>query len=210
MPDYDISKSILNSILGFCLYQRKLFVLHSSAVEYRNNAILFIGMSGAGKSSLSASLCSGNTKFITEDVACLERHKNKFYVRAGPPLVKLDKKVALDLDHLGEGISLLNDRFNRKLYELNNSTKKLMKIKKCYVLEWGEDFSINEMDSKSLLANFLACSYSAYPFNTCPESSRILMKSISQFTNSQEIFVIKRSKKNYFRDNDKILEHINS
>lgn len=194
--------------MGFCLYQNKFFVLHASAIKYKNEAILFIGMSGAGKSSLSASMCKKGIQFITEDVACIEKDKNNFFVRVGPPLVKLHKNIAKEFNHINDGIDLINDRYKRKLYKLETPVNKSIKIKKCYFLEWSNKFSINKIDSNKILANFLMCSYSAYPYNSCHESSHDLMKNISVFTNAQEIFLINRTKNDYFKANKKIFEHI--
>ena len=49
-----LSNTLLNLVFGFILYQRDVNVLHASAVEINNKAVLFVGPSGSGKSSLSS------------------------------------------------------------------------------------------------------------------------------------------------------------
>ena len=65
-------------------------VLHASAIEHDGKAVLFLGSSGSGKSSLAASL---NKKLITEDVACIENKNQRFFIKNGPPFVNLIKKL---------------------------------------------------------------------------------------------------------------------
>ena len=71
--------------MGYCLYQRECFVLHGSAVEINNSSYLFIGPSGSGKSTLSANLSiNHNANFICEDVAYIQRFKNKYSIVDAP------------------------------------------------------------------------------------------------------------------------------
>ena len=69
-----------------------MLVIHASAIEINNEVILFIGRSGSGKSSLSASF-HNKYNFITEDIACIEFKDNNLFVRPGPPLIKLTNHI---------------------------------------------------------------------------------------------------------------------
>ena len=71
-----LSNALLNLVYGFILYQRDMDVLHTSAIEINNKAVLFVGPSGSGKSSLAASF-SNQGNFITEDLGVLKKNHNK-------------------------------------------------------------------------------------------------------------------------------------
>ena len=54
--DHDISVYLTGSVLAAVLQQRDVATLHASAVQTNAGAVLFLGKSGAGKSSLLAAL----------------------------------------------------------------------------------------------------------------------------------------------------------
>lgn len=200
----DIAKSIINSALGYCLYQMNHNVLHASAIEHNDKAVLFLGSSGSGKSSIAASF---NKKLITEDVACIENINNKFFIRNGTPFVKLNDKVA-NLFKLKKFAEISNDRLGRDLYFINKSSKKTIEIKSIYFLSWGAKFNIKELNTMETIACFLTNTYSAFPYNSCIESSKISMSFIEKITMSHKIFLIERNKDFLFNSNKDILDHI--
>ena len=204
ITDKDIAKSIINSAFGYCLYQMKHNVLHASAIEHDGKAVLFLGSSGSGKSSLAASL---NKKLITEDVACIENKNHRFLIKNGPPFVKLDKKIA-NLLELKKFSKINNDRLGRNLYYINQSNRKYTEIKCIYFLSWGKSFSINDLSSKETIACFLTNSYSAFPYNSCTSSSKISMLFINEITKKYKIYLIQRNKDSFFDSNNEILDHI--
>lgn len=74
---------ILQSCLG------KL-VLHSAAVEYRQGkALLLIGASGVGKSTLCAKLCEGGMKLISDDFAVIDLVGEDALVNNSYPAIRL-------------------------------------------------------------------------------------------------------------------------
>ena len=212
VDDQDISRSIVNAIMGYCLYQRKLFVLHASAVKVNSKTIVFIGQSGSGKSSFSASLLSQkNSYFLSEDVACIYFKNNEHKLYPGPPLVKLTDNIAqnLNFDH-NDNYSLISDRLNRSLYKVNRSKIQDTRIHKCFFLEWGEKFSINKIKDEHLLPLFLLNTFSAFPYNACKESSVLLTNFLYDFCNNIAIYKLVRNKKNFFKDNSRLIEFINT
>jgi len=90
------SKLIIESLLGpviiFCLALDGIFCLHASAVEYKNQAILFIGKSGSGKSTLADYLdknFDGEFKRIADDIVPVTLTENTFSVLPHFPQLKL-------------------------------------------------------------------------------------------------------------------------
>ncbi len=203
-----ISK-FLNHVIPFSLYQNKKLMIHGSGVSKNGRGVLFIGGSGSGKSSLSASL--KDFKVIAEDSVIANFENNNCYVSNGFPLVKLTKEVAKILNFKkDESIQLLGDRLSRSYYPIQNFSTGRVLIDKCYILEWGDKFDIKKIEPKNFLANFLFSTYSSIPVNSCKESSEILHRYASQFLSSVKTYKLTRNKKNLFSDNEELIEHFSS
>ena len=200
-----ISK-FLNHVIPFSLYQNKKLMIHGSGVSKNGRGVLFIGGSGSGKSSLSASL--KDFKVIAEDSVIANFENKNCYVSTGFPLVKLTKEVANILNFKkDESIQLPGDRLSRSYYPIQNFSTERVLIDKCYILEWGDKFDIKKIEPKKFLANFLFSTYSSIPVNSCKVSSEILHKYASKFLSSVKTYKLTRNKKNLFRNNKELIEH---
>ena len=203
-----ISK-FLNHVIPFALYQNRKLMIHGSGVSKNGRGILFIGGSGSGKSSLSASL--KDFKVIAEDSVIANFENKNCYVSTGFPLVKLTTEVAEILNYKKEeSIQLLGDRLSRSYYPIQNFSTEKVLVEKCYILEWGDKFDIKKIEPKNFLANFLSSTYSSIPVNSCKISSEILHRHASQFLSSVKTYKLTRNKKNLFRNNKKLIEHFSS
>ena len=65
----EIAVFLCGSVLAALLQQRGVLPLHASAVRIGEGAVLFLGRSGAGKSSLAAALIARGYRMLTDDVA---------------------------------------------------------------------------------------------------------------------------------------------
>ena len=203
-----ISK-FLNHVIPFSLYQNRKLMIHGSGVSKNGRGILFIGGSGSGKSSLSASL--KDFKVIAEDSVFANFENKNCYVSTGFPLIKLTKEVAKILNYKKEeSIQLPGDRLSRSYYPIQNFTTERVLVDKCYILEWGDKFDIKKIEPKKFLANFLFSTYSSIPVNSCKVSSEILHRHASQFLSSVKTYKLTRNKKNLFRDNEELIQHFSS
>ena len=203
-----ISK-FLNHVVPFSLYQNKNLMIHGSGVSKNGRGFLFIGGSGSGKSSLSASL--KGFKVIAEDSVIANFENKNCYVSTGFPLVKLTSEVAKILNYKkAESIRLPGDRLSRSYYPIQNFSTEKVLIDKCYILEWGEKFDIKKIEPKNFLANFLFSTYSSIPANSCRVSSEILHRNASQFLSSVKTYKLTRNKENLFKNNEELIEHFSS
>ena len=200
-----ISK-FLNHVIPFSLYQNKKLMIHGSGVSNNGRGVLFIGGSGSGKSSLSASL--KDFKVITEDSVIANFKNTDCYVSSSFPLVKLTSEIAKALNYeKSKSIKLMGDRLSRSYYPIQNFSTGKVLINKCYILEWGENFDIKKIEPKEFLANFLFSTYSSVPVNSCKISSKIIHSYASKFLSSVKIYKLTRNKKNLFRNNKELVEH---
>ena len=213
--DETIARAMINAIFGYCLYQRRNFVLHASSIHYKKNNYLFIGSSGIGKSSMAASLSlSNNLDFVGEDVACLKVSSEGILQISGPPFVKLSDEIAQKLElNTFNKIALKSDRLNRSLYPMKTNTNYRNNVAGCFLLEWGEKFEIKKIESEFLLPNILFNTYSAFPFGSCKESSIRFHKNLETFLKHVPVYILRRNKNNFFENNVDIknfIEKINS
>jgi hypothetical protein len=76
LPDADpadVRIFLMGSAMGALLYQRGLFPLHGSAVETPWGAMVFVGPSGIGKSTLAAHFHRAGYRLIADDVCAISR-----------------------------------------------------------------------------------------------------------------------------------------
>jgi hypothetical protein len=71
-PAEELRLFLLGSVMGALLYQRGLFPLHGSAVETPWGAMIFVGVQGAGKSTLAAEFHRNGYRLLSDDVCAVE------------------------------------------------------------------------------------------------------------------------------------------
>lgn len=71
---------LLSEVLGIILYQRGLFLLHASAVMVNNEALVFMGVPGAGKSTTATAFGKVGHPVLTDDLVAIQFIDSKPYV----------------------------------------------------------------------------------------------------------------------------------
>ena len=211
ISDEIISRTIINSIMGFCLYQRGNLVLHGSAIVKNNSSYLFMGPSGSGKSSLSADLSLNHgTNFLCEDVALIQNNDQKLSIASAPKFVKLTNEAAKLLGFKEfDRLNLPSDRLGRSLYKIT-SKQDSNTIRASFFLEWGRNFEIKEIDKDQLLPAFLVSTYSAFPFNSCKRSTLAFNKNINLFSKNIPMYKLIRNKHDLYSKTNNILKFIDN
>jgi len=88
----EIRLFLLGSVFGAILHQRGYLPLHGSAVKIHNEAMVIIGNSAAGKSTLAASLDKAGYSLISDDIsAILLKESGQCVILGGTPFLKLWK-----------------------------------------------------------------------------------------------------------------------
>lgn len=187
----DIARRIFNLVMPFVLYQKKRLVLHSSAINISGKTILFLGNSGAGKSS-AASFFSESV-FLSDDVVSISFRDSSPQAYPAFPYIKLTESVA-KVTSFSKGIELKNDRLSRLFYKVKNFSYDSKTLNYCIFLKWDEFNNIKKLDSTEILQCVVASQIGAYPLNSCDESSKILMNSISKLSQNVDFYEITRKK----------------
>jgi len=206
----DICIALINIPLGYCLYQQKKLVLHSSAISNEKGAYMFLGESGTGKSTICSHLLN-DFDFVSEDVCLLEFKKNKVFLYNGPNYVKLDKShLNKNIFNINNKIEINSDRLDRSLYKVRENKTNPHFLKKIFILEWSDRFEIKKINGKKLFASYLLNLFSAYPFDSCKLSSKLAIENFTALYNKVEFFLISRNKSNKFIYKDEIINQINN
>jgi hypothetical protein len=87
----------LNQVLPLALSRQGKRVFHASAVEAPAGALVFLGESGRGKSTLAASFALSGLRFLTDDALLLEPKAGGYAVQPSHPSIRLwdDSKAEL-------------------------------------------------------------------------------------------------------------------
>lgn len=85
----DILPYLMGSAMGALLQQRRLLVLHGSAIEVEGASVVFCGPSGIGKSTLAAGFHQRGYRFLADDLCAVAPHDGRPVVIPGFPRLKL-------------------------------------------------------------------------------------------------------------------------
>lgn len=144
---------LLGTSFGVLLMQRGVIPLHGSAVEIDGKCVLFIGDSGAGKSTITASLLERGYKIISDDVIAVRKNDKTYLAYPSYPQQKLSN---ISLNYLGKKASdykkvNIDDARNKYYVSRKHYFRESpMNIDKIVVLSIGEGLSVKLREIKGL------------------------------------------------------------
>ena len=103
----DFVSILLGPGVGAALHLKKVRCLHGSAVTLDEGAILILGDSEAGKSTLAATLANLGHSFLCEEIAVLAPEGKDVLVLPGHPLLKLSTRSVEALGESPEALPLV-------------------------------------------------------------------------------------------------------
>jgi hypothetical protein len=151
VPEKNVRLYLLGSAFGALLHQRGLLPLHANAIEIGARAVLFMGASGEGKSTLAAWFHDHDYPIITDDV-CVVRLGPDGIARtsSGQQRLRLWREAleASGRDPLNYEKSFVGrdeiDKFDVPLGSQQVRTKEL-ELAAIYVLAGAPEFSIERL-----------------------------------------------------------------
>ena len=133
-PNEDLRFVLLGSVLAALLQQRRFLTLHAGAIQTPRGAILFVGPSGNGKSTLTAAFAQRGYTIISDDVVALEVSNHAIIVSPSFPKLRLwgdsVSKLKMQTDHLTKSRAGM-EKYLLPLQKFLKTTEPLYKI---YVL----------------------------------------------------------------------------
>ena len=140
---------ILKEILAQLIHT-KGFIIHASAIKANNKAVMFLGDSGAGKSTV-VNILRKTYQVLADDIVIIKKENNNFYLYQTPFIEKAIWIQKTNNKFNIERIFLLNKSPISRVEDINNENNKFQKIYKQF---WANEKHIKE--HISLLFQFIS------------------------------------------------------
>lgn len=134
--DDDVRVFLLGSVFGALLHQRQDLVLHGSAIEWEGEAVVFVGHSGVGKSTLASAFRKKGHAVLTDDL-CVVRPgaDGRMLAHPGFPQTKLWLDSLKQLDVSAEGLRRIRNKLEKRAVPLGEDFVRVpLPVKKLYLL----------------------------------------------------------------------------
>jgi len=145
-----IAAYLLGSAMGAILHQRGCLVLHASAVQVGEGAVLFCGKSGEGKSTLAAALQQKGFHLLSDDVVPIDQNS---LLLGGLPKIKLWQDSLEQLGISKSGLQPVRPKLNKfnLPIESNFSPAEKLPIRAIYFIRKSDrclegEFIINSLE----------------------------------------------------------------
>ncbi len=185
IDDLNFISNFLHMPFAFILFQRGILPLHAMSFELNNKSILISGNSGSGKSTL-CSLIQSKYKILSEDITGISFENDELKAIPSFPIILSDNFYKQKLRFFG------NEKINRsrKIIKLENDSfcSTLETISKIYILEWGNQFDIQSLNSSESFKYLIRNSFKPSPHNNCVKSDKLYFKKIAEIINKLKIF----------------------
>lgn len=134
---------LLGSCIGAILQQRRQLALHSNAIRVGGGCVLFMGISGIGKSTLAAAFNKRGYQVLADDIAVVDE-KNE--VHPGIPQLKLWQDTLHKLEIEKKGRAHIRPEVEKYAFPLKSDfCEKPLPIKAIYLLsQHNQDEFIKE------------------------------------------------------------------
>lgn len=134
---------LLSTVASFLLHLRRRIALHASGVMIGDQAVLFVGDSGMGKSTLAASYALRGHEVVTDDIAGICWQGNNYFVAPGFPFLRLWQTSTSALLGQKRALPVLAPDWQKQFLDLQDSTfhfaQDLVKLGRIYVLHSRSD-----------------------------------------------------------------------
>ncbi|WP_424016466.1 hypothetical protein ACOZ4N_11215 [Halorientalis pallida] len=160
-------------VLGVVCHQRGDLVLHGSAVGVDGDAVVFLGSSGTGKSTMAAACYGAGYRLLDDDVVVLRFTDGEPTISPGVPQLKLDPETAatLGIDTVSDGGI---DAFDGKVFHRTGADDPVgaSPLKRCYILTDGDSVAIEPVPARRQLIELVLATYTAGLLSETDATSR--------------------------------------
>ena len=155
---------LLSPVLATVVHQRQFLILHGNAVavDGNNNAAVFVGRSGQGKSTMSAALYKRGHPLVTDDVTAIDLMSSDVpKVLPSFPQIKLwPESVESALKEDIESLARVHPEVEKRVFRtFDNFYSSICNVKKIYVLATGDKLQIVPLQGQEAVAAIIANSY---------------------------------------------------
>lgn len=154
---------VLGPVLAVLLRQRGHLLLHASAVAVADEAVLFLGKTGWGKSTMAAILHARGYGLATDDVAVLRVGERRPMLLPGFPQLKLWPEALVSLGDDPQKLPRCNPRVEKRARPIDHDkfSPIPLPVKRIYVLDKGDMPEILPLGPREALAELVRHTYGA-------------------------------------------------
>ncbi len=151
----DLRLGVVGPAMAMILRQRGHLLLHGSAVDCNGTAVVFLGRSGAGKSTMAAALHARGHALLSDDVIAVSWRGDGPVLAPGAPQFRLTDEAAAAFDADPERGVAVAPGIGKRCYEAASSISAPVPLGRIYLLEIGAE---PRMDPLCARESFLAIS----------------------------------------------------
>lgn len=157
-----ITLPLLGTVMALLLHRRGLLVLHGSAVQIEDRAVVFVGDKGAGKSTTAASLVAAGRRILTDDIVALERTPNsRLRLLPGYGQIKLTQMATDAIDLRGATVMERPfETFTKNRHVLAGCfDRSPLEVSDIHILERGDRLAISPFEGHASLTSVMRFAY---------------------------------------------------
>src|SRR5919112_3237416 len=153
---------ILGPVMSVLLHQQGHLLLHASAVRVSDEAVLFLGDAGWGKSTIAAALHDRGHGLVADDVTVLRLEEGCPVVLPGFAQLKLWPEALVSLGDDPEKLPRCNPSFEKRARPVTREfSPNPLPIKRIYVLDKGSTPEILPLPPQRALVELMRHTYGA-------------------------------------------------
>ena len=167
LPEVDsehiIGLPVLGPLMAMLLQQRGYFVLHASGIKVNDEACVFVGCKGQGKSTMAATLYGRGHKLVADDIAAIALNsEGKPTLLSGFPQIRLwpdSVTAALGHDNPETLPEIYPNVAKRACPTFENFYSHSLPLKRIYVLGSADQPEIKSLPIQEAIKHLIGNSY---------------------------------------------------
>jgi len=186
---------LLGPVMALLLHQRKMLVLHSSAVVVGGKVIGFAGEKGEGKSTLAGAMTAAGYPLFCDDVLAIDlRRPDQIVARSGFPQLKLMPDSAGQIGLAARDLPRVHPDYEKRAARVGGKcAPQSLPVKRIFILQTAEQDAIEPLSPQNRLVELVRHSYLAPLLETTGESADHF-RQVVLLANRIEICALKRTR----------------
>lgn len=186
---------LLGPVMALLLHQRKMLVLHASAVVVDGEVIAFAGEKGEGKSTLAGAMTAAGYPLFCDDVLAIDlRRPDQIVAHPGFPQLKLMPDSAAQIGLSATDLPRVHPDYEKRAARIDRkSTSLALHVKRLFILQTADQDAIEPLSPQNRLVELVRHSYLAPLLETTGESADHF-RQVVMLANRIEICALKRTR----------------